>query len=181
MTAQNVNISTPSVAAGFKERAKRELKEFTIIAAYLAVLFCAISAYTSLLLGKYGESNTLTYSFAIINAMVIAKVILTGDMFRLGRRVESRPLYQSALLKAVLFFVLVVIFHFLEDFIKAFFRGKPLGSVIDEMEVEQVIARSIIIFCAFVPLFLFRELRRVLGEEKLYSLFCSRGVADKTH
>lgn len=181
MSTPDLNVSNPHVASGFKERAKHELKEFTLIAAYLAVLFCAISAYTSLLLGKYGESNTLTYSFAIINAMVIAKIILTGDMLRLGHRVESRPLYQSALLKAVLFFVLVVIFHFLEDFIKALFRGKPLASVIDEMEVEQVIARSIIIFCAFVPLFLFRELRRVLGEEKLYNLFCSRGVVDKIH
>lgn len=37
------------------------------------------------------------------------------------------------------------------------------------------------LLCAFVPLFLFRELRRVLGEEKLYSLLCSRGVADQTH
>lgn len=180
MTTPNVNLSTPPVAVGFKERAKREVKEFTLIAVYLGVLFCAISAYTSLLLGKYGESNTLTYSFAIINALVIAKVILTGDMLSLGHRVERRPLYQSALVKAVLFFVLVLAFHFLEDFIKAFFRGKPLGSVIDELEVEQVIARSIIVLCAFVPLFAFRELRRVLGEEKLYSLFCSRPAPDKT-
>jgi len=34
------------------------------------------------------------------------------------------------------------------------------------------------IFCAFVPLFAFRELRRLLGEEKLYAVLRGRGVAD---
>lgn len=179
MATQDANLSNPTAKAGLKERAKREVKEFAIIAAYLGVLFCAISAYTSLLLGKYGESNTLTYSFAIINALIIAKVILTGDMMRLGRRLENRPLYQSALLKAVMFFVLVFLFHFLEDLVKRLIRGKSAGSLIDELEVEQLIARSIIILCAFVPLFAFRELRRVLGEEKLYSLFFSRTAPEK--
>jgi hypothetical protein len=40
--------------------------------------------------------------------------------------------------------------------------------------LDELIGRSIIIFCAFIPLFAFRELRRVLGEEKLYEMFNHR-------
>ncbi|WP_157467532.1 hypothetical protein [Edaphobacter aggregans] len=45
------------------------------------------------------------------------------------------------------------------------------------MQRDQLIARSIIILRAFVPLFAFRELRRVLGEENLYELFSHRKQA----
>jgi len=40
-----------------------------------------------------------------------------------------------------------------------------------------LIARTIVVFCAFIPLFGFMELRRVLGEEKLYTLLRSPGAA----
>jgi hypothetical protein len=37
---------------------------------------------------------------------------------------------------------------------------------------------ALVVFCAFISLFGFRELRRVLGEEKLYALVRGRGVAE---
>lgn len=158
-------------------RAAHELKDYAIVSTYLAVLFCAVAAYTALLLRRYDVStDTLSYTFAIINALVIGKVILIGEMLHLGRRVETRPLYQSVLLKSFLFGLLVFAFHILEEFIKRLIHHKPAGTVLDEMEVKQMLARSIIILCAFLPLFAFRELRRVLGEEKLYALF-SHGAA----
>jgi hypothetical protein len=167
MTSEN----SPT-APGFKHRAKHELKDYAIVSTYLAVLFCTVAAYTTLLLKKYDVTDdTLTYTFAIINALVIGKVILIGEMLRLGRRAETRPLYQSVLLKSFLFGLLVFAFHLLEEFIKRLIHGKPAGTVLHELDLEQMLARSIIILCAFVPLFAFRELRRVLGEEKLYALF----------
>jgi hypothetical protein len=173
MTTENAVPQSLPAAANFKERAKRELKEYLIVSGYLAFLFCAIAAYTSLLLNKYTESNTLTYTFAILNALFIGKAILTGEMLHLGRRAETRPLYQSVLLKSFLFFLLVLAFHFLEDYIKCFIYGRPLASVLEEVELEQLTARSIIVFCALLPLFAFRELRRVLGEEKFYAILLS--------
>ena len=71
----------------------------------------------------------------------------------------------------------VFLFHFLEEFVKRVIHHKPSGTVLDEFDLEQTLARTIIILCAFIPLFAFRELRRVLGEEKLYALFANRGAA----
>ena len=163
----------------FKQKAAHELKEFAIISAYLAFFFCALITYTSLELRKY-EINYLSYSFAIINALIIAKVILIGDMMHLGRRVEARPLYQSVLLKSILFSLLVLAFHFLEEFVKRLIHHQPAGTVWRETHWDELIARSIIVFLTFLPLFAFTELRRVLGEDEIYALFRTPGATHPT-
>jgi hypothetical protein len=156
----------------FKQKAMREFIDYATIAAYLAVFFCAIVTYTMLLLRKYDVGNdALNYTFAIINALVIAKIILIGKMTNLGRSAENRPLYQTVLFKSVLFGLLVFVFHLLEEFVKRLIHGEPSGTVWHNMHYEDLIGRSIVIFCAFIPLFAFIELRRVLGEEKLHTLF----------
>jgi hypothetical protein len=166
--------TTPS----FKQKAKREFIDYAAIALYLAVFFCAIATYTILLLRKYNVSNdALNYTFAIINALIIAKVILIGEMLRLGRPVETRPLYQAVFLKSVIFGLLVFAFHLLEEFVKRLIHGQPAGTVLHNIHIEELIARTIVIFCAFLPLFAFRELRRVLGEEEFYALFLKRRAA----
>ena len=161
---------TVSAKPGFKQKAKHELIDFAVIAAYLAFFFCALTIYTQLLLRKY-DISFFNYGFAIINALVIAKVILIGEMAHLGRSTESRPLYQAVLIKSFLFSLLVVAFHFVEEFVKRVIHGQPSGTVLHETNWNDLIGRSIIIFACFLPLFAFRELRRVLGEEKLYALF----------
>jgi hypothetical protein len=167
-------MTEDAAAPGFKQRAARELKDYAVIAAYLAVLFCAITTYTALLLRKY-DADTWNYSFAIVNALVIGKVILLGEMARLGRRVEARPLYQSVLLKAFLFGLLVFAFHITEEFVKRLIHREPAGTVRHHLDYEELLARSIIVLCALIPLFAFRELGRVLGKEKFHVLLFGSG------
>ena len=157
-------------APGFKKKAERELKHFAWISLYLAFFFCALSTYSMLLLRRY-EISYLNYTFAIVNALIVAKVILIGRMVHLGRGAEDRPLYQTILYKSFLFGLLIFAFHILEEFIKRVIHGKPFGTVWHELDFNEVIAKSIIIFCAFIPLFAFLELGRVLGGEKLHGLF----------
>jgi hypothetical protein len=164
------STSKDAAASGFKQRVKREFIDYAVVACYLAILFSAIVAYTNLVSKKYGI-DALSYTFAIVNALVVAKVILIGEMVRIGRHVETRPLYQAVLFKAVLFSVLVFALHVLEEFIKRVYQGKPAGTVLRETDYEQLLGRSIIILCVFVPLFAFRELHRMLGPEKFRELF----------
>jgi hypothetical protein len=171
--------SKDPAAPGFKQKAKHELIDFAMIALYLAFFFCALVTYTMLLLRKYDVSY-LNYTLAIINALVIAKVILIGEMVHIGRRAEARPLYQSALYKAFIFGLLVFAFHFVEEFVKRVIHGKPFGTVWHDIKLDDMIGRTIVIFCAFIPLFAFRELRRVLGEEKLYALLLSTEASAKS-
>jgi hypothetical protein len=164
-------------AHGFKQKAVHELKDFAWISLYLGFFFCALSTYTMLLLRKY-EIDYLNYTFAIVNALIIAKIILIGEWARLGRTVEHRVLYQTVLYKSVAFGLLVFAFHFVEEFIKRLIHGLPAGTVVHDIKFDDLIAKTIVIFCAFIPLFAFRELGRVIGEDKLHALFFKSGAAE---
>jgi hypothetical protein len=171
----------PAIPAkpGIKQKAAHELKEFLAISLYLALLFCALTTYSMLLLRKY-DANYVSYTFAIINALIVGKVILIGEMAHLGRRAEARPLHQTVLYKAILYSILVLAFHFLEEFIKRIINHKPFGTVLHEIDYNDLSAKTIVIFCVFIPLFCFTELRRILGEDKFHALFHSTPADNST-
>jgi hypothetical protein len=159
-----------------KQKALQDFKDFIVISAYLAFFFCALATYTMLLLKEYDATSSLNYVFAVVNALVVAKVILLGEMAHLGTRYEGRPLYVSAIYKAFLYCVLVLMFHFVEEFVKRLIHGGAFGSVWHEIRIDDLLGRSIVIFCTFIPLFAYLELRRVLGEERFNALFYKAGA-----
>ncbi len=152
-----------------KAKAAHEGRELLVLFLYLAFFFCALVVYNMLLLRQY-HVEYLNLSFALINALVVAKVILIGDYMHLGRRYEDRPLWLSATAKAFLFGLLVFAFHVLEELIKRLVHGGDVANASGDIRIDQLLARSLIIFCTFIPLFGFRELRRLLGEEEFHSL-----------
>jgi hypothetical protein len=62
-----------------KQKIKHELLEMTWIFLYLAFFFCALTAYDMFLLRQY-QVEFWNYTFAIVNALVITKVIMIGSM-----------------------------------------------------------------------------------------------------
>jgi hypothetical protein len=161
---------------GLKQVVVHELKQMTFITVYLAFFFCALATYSALLMQK-SEVAYLTYGAALINALVVAKVILIGEAAHVGKSHEAKPLVYSCFYKAFLYTLLVVAFHVIEEIIKGMIHGKDVTSAFRDIHPDEVLARSVIIFCTFIPFFAFRELARVLDPEKLRSLFfASRGT-----
>jgi hypothetical protein len=173
-----MNAENPEKAT-LKQKATHELREFAVISLYLAFFFCAVATYSLLLLNQFHISY-FVYGTSLINALVIAKVILIGEYAHLGKKHESRPLFQFALYKAFLFSFLVLAFHIVEEAIKRRWHGENFATASHGIRINELLARSVVIFCAFLPLFAFRELRRVLGEEKFRSLFFRTGETAKT-
>ena len=164
-------------APSLKQRAKEEFKSYLVVSLYLTLLFCVLVAYTRLTLRQYDVvDDSLNYAFAIINALVIAKVILIGEMVHLGKGAQARPPYQAVFVRAFLFSLLVLAFHFVEEFVKRLIHGEPSGTVIHNIRIYQLSARTLIVFCAFLPFFAFRELELLLGPEKAHKLFLSPRV-----
>lgn len=161
---------------GVKTKVIHELKEFAAVFLFLAFFFCSLTAYSMLLLHAFQIEST-SYGFALINAFVIAKLILIGEYAKVGRRFESKPLVYSSISKAFMFTVLVFCFHFVEEAIKRLIHGDTVLKVPSEIHVDELLARSIVIFCVFIPLFAFRELRRVLGESEFHTLLFRSGKA----
>ena len=119
-----------------------EFAEMGVIFLYLAFFFCAISTYSMLLLNKF-EISYFTYGASLINALVVAKVILIGEYARIGRKQEAKPLFYSAIYKAFVFCFLVFAFH------RSRKRSKSLCM---DTESLQRSARCASMTCSHVPL-----------------------------
>jgi hypothetical protein len=161
-----------------KEKAIHELEEMIAIFLYLAFFFSAIVTYRMLLLNELHISY-FGYGTALINALVVAKVILIGQAMHIGRKRESRPLFELALYKAFLFSVFVFVFHVVEELIRTLAHGEKIATALYQIRLDDMISRNLIVFCTFIPLFAFMELRRVLGEGRFWDLFFRTGEVGK--
>jgi len=173
MSAENAQIT------GMKQKVAHEFEELAVIFLYLAFFFCAIATYSMLLLNKF-QISYFTYGAALLNALVIAKVILIGEYAHLGKKQEARPLFYSAVYKAFLFSLLVFAFHIIEEVIKHLVHGQSIAPVFREVRIDDLLGRCVIIFCTFIPLFAFREMQRVLGEKQFRALLFRGREAPKS-
>lgn len=163
-----------------RQKIEHEFVEFAGIALYLAFFFCSLSIYSILLLNEFDVSTSaFAVGTALINALIVAKVILIGEYARLGKRHENKAILLSALYKSILFSVLVLAFHFVEEAVKIAIHRQGFAGALHEVRIDLLLARSLVVFCTFLPLFAFRELQRVMGEEKFRALFFKTG-ADRT-
>ena len=155
---------------GLKQKAREEFEQVVILTAYLAFFFCALATYSMLLLNKFHISS-FAYATALINAAIIAKVILIGEAVRAGKKFEGKALLFSAIWKSFVFGWLVFAFHIVEEMIKNLVHGKGAIEAFREIRLDDLLSRSVVIFCTFIPLFVFRELRRVMGQDNFRALF----------
>ena len=158
---------------GLRQRVMHEFIQFLGIFLYLGFFFCAVTTYRMLLLNDFRDSY-INYAFSVINALVVAKVILIGEYTHLGKRLEDKPLLASSIYKAFLFGLLTFAFHLVEEAIKGVLHGEGAASAFLDIHITDLLARTIVVFCTFIPLFGFREVRRVLGESKFNALFFRR-------
>jgi hypothetical protein len=157
-----------------KEKAKHELKELLTIFLYLAFFFCALCTYSMLLLREY-QIKGWDYAFALINALIITKVIMIGEYAKVGKRYEAGALFVSAIWKALVFTLLVFAFHVVEEVIKRLIHGDDVAAASRNIRFDKLAGASIVIFCTFIPLFAFREFRRVMGEDEFQALLFGKG------
>ena len=161
-----------------RQKVKHELREMLELFLYLAFFFCALAIYDMLLLRRY-DVEYWTIAFALINALVITKVIMIGEYAKLGKRYEYKPLLVSAVWKAFVFGLLVFAFHVIEEVIKRLIHGADLAKASSDLRFEQFLGRSIVVFCVFIPLFAWREFRRSMGEEEFRALVFGSGRGGK--
>lgn len=161
--------------ASLKEKAIEELKVYWIIVLYLAVFLGALTTYRRLILGELGLVY-VHYGVAIIEAMIIAKVILIGRAFGFSRWFEDRALIVPVLFKSVLFAVLVLLFGVVEHLIEGWLHGQGFAAIPEraaQLGFDEIAARVLMIVLAFVPLFAIWELGRVIGMRRLAAMFLS--------
>ncbi|MGB2689946.1 MAG: hypothetical protein WBC36_13265 [Desulfobacterales bacterium] len=159
-----------------KEKIFHEMVEYWINVCYLTLVFAAFTQYRRFLLAAH-DITYANYGFAVIEALILAKVIMIGDVFRLGRGLENKPLVYPTLYKTVVFTLFVAVFTVFEHLVKGLWKGTGLMGGFYEFLGKgpyELLANSLVVFVAFFPFFGVKELGRVLGEDKIRSLFFRR-------
>jgi hypothetical protein len=157
----------------WKERIFHELVEYWISVMYLSLVFAAFTQYRRFVLAAHDIVYT-NYWVAVIEALILAKVIMIGAVVRLGRGLEDKPLIYPTLYKTVVFSLFVIAFTVVEHAVKGLWSGKGFTGGVVELYREgfdELLAGSLVIFVALIPFFGVKELGRVLGEEKIRALF----------
>jgi len=165
-----------------KQKVRHELTEYGLNVIYLTLVFAAFTVYRRVLLSAHGITYT-HYWVALIEALILGKVIMIGDIFRLGRGLESKPMIYPTLYKTLVFTAFVGVFKVIEHGIRGLLTGEGfmggLTALFDKWSTE-LLANGLVVFVALIPFFAVKELGRVYGEKEIRTLFFRRG-ADRPH
>jgi len=167
-----MDVRSPRVH-NLKERALEELRIYWAVFAYLALMFGAFTLYKRLILHQVGIDYA-HYGAGLIEAAIVAKVILIGQALSFGRGAERHPLIVAVLVKAVLYGVLVGGFDVVERIVEGLLRGKEWHALLQGVVVNgptEAFANALMILVSFIPFFALWETGRVLGPGKLTELF----------
>jgi hypothetical protein len=164
--------SKPSLS----KRVIDELKEFSIIAAYLFVCFTAVLYFKASILKAHGITFA-PFGFAVAKALICAKFVSMGHILHVGDRLKSLPLIWPTLYKSLCFLALLVVLNALEEIVVGLIDRRTITDSIANFgggSLDQLVAESFIGFLILVPFFAFRTLGEVIGENNLVQVFFSR-------
>ena len=155
-----------------------ELKKFLGMAVYLWVMFGLMALHASVVLAERHISYKF-YGFAIVNSLILAKVMLVAEDLHLGENFKDRPLVYPILYKAFLFAIVFICFDLAEEVLVGVVRGKTVAQSIPDIgggSPSGVFFVAIILSVGLIPFFAFREIGRVIGKHELRSLIFTDGA-----
>jgi hypothetical protein len=117
--------------------------------------------------------------FAVFNAWLLAKVMLTAEMLHIADNLKDKPLIYPIVFKSAVFALILVSFYLIEEIVLGMWRGKTFADSVPAiggggatLKGELVVA--MIMFVVLMPFFALRELGRDIGADKLYEQFFVR-------
>jgi hypothetical protein len=164
--------ASASRASKIAAKAAEEARRFLVMFLYLWVLFSLFVLVEGIMLRKQGVGLTFQ-GFAIINALVLAKVMLVIENFDVARWLRGRPLIAIILYEALILTILFLCFHVLEHVLVGAFKGETLASSLPTIGgggLAGLLSVAAIMFVAMVPFFAFKNVSRALEPGRLQAL-----------
>lgn len=159
--------------ARLKETLWRETRTMLWLALYLFAFLAALAGYRAVLLGE-GGAGAWPLLHCAIEALVLAKVMLIGNALKLGERFFQRRMFARTISRAFAFMIFALAFSGAEEMVMGMLRGRAAGEIWNELVTlgpRLVMARGVVLFIFFIPLFAIWEIGRALGEGKLHAMF----------
>ena len=171
---------TEKVPVVWRKKIARELADFGVNFLYLAFFFSMFTWYRRLILAEHHISY-FHYGISIIEALILAKLIMIGRVLRLDRGFETKPLMVPVICRTVVFSLFVLSFKVIEQMVRGLWQGKGWGGSFDAFihnNIYSMLAACLVMFIAFIPFFAVKELALVLGEGALFRLFFQKRELD---
>lgn len=172
---------SPQAKATIKHRAWIETRTMLWVGLYLFLFLAALAAYRAILLGGSNLGGWPLVHCAI-EALVLAKVMVVGNMLRLGERYFQKRMFARTVSRAFAFTLFAMAFSGTEELVMGMIRGRAASEIWQEMValgLKVVVARGVVMFIVFLPLFAIWEIGRALGEGKLHAMFFEARKADQ--
>jgi hypothetical protein len=160
------------------QRVADEARRFVVMFLYLWVLFGLFVLNETIILRQRGISFSL-HGFAVLNALVLAKVMLVAEDLGLSRWLRDRPLIYPILFESFLLTVLFICFHFAERIVIGLIRGESLAASMPTIAgggLAGLACVAAILFVSLIPFFAVRNLSRALGAGRLKAMLFGTAV-----
>jgi hypothetical protein len=154
------------------DKAKHEIIRFFMLFLYLWIMSLLFQLHQYVVLTAH-QIQFQNWGFGFLNALVLAKVMVVADSFRLFPSLRERPLFVPILLRSAAFAILFIAVDVLEKVIVGMLRGATAeGSlpVYGAGGFGGAVVVGLITGFALVPYFAFEELDLALGRGRLRSL-----------
>jgi hypothetical protein len=156
-----------------QQRAMHELKEFAILTVYLYITLGAVILMKTAVLHSHGIDFAF-WGVPAVKAMVLAKFMMLGNVFKIGERNTILPLIWPTLHKAFAFLVLLIIMTTIEEVVVGLFHHQSIAASLGELvgpRLEETLVGFLIMLLVLIPFFAFRVLNDALGEGRLVRMF----------
>jgi len=163
---------------GFITWATREFKQLAVIVLYLWVIFGIYVLCETVVLAKQ-HVNFLSHGLALINALALSKALLLGEDLDFANRFKGRPLIYPIVYKALAFAILLVAAHIGESMLIGLWHGESAARslpLVGGGTLKGFVCVVALMFVSLIPFFAFREIGRVIGEDKLWDMLFKRGT-----
>jgi hypothetical protein len=157
-----------------KEKGVIEARRLFWIFAYLWVLLGLFALHKSIILNE--PDPFYHQGFAVINALVLAKIMFVAEVFHVADDLKHRPLIYPILYKSAVFSLILISFHLLEEVLTGMWHGKTVTESIAALSggLEGILVLGVIMFVVLMPFFALREIGRDIGDDKLFEQFFVR-------
>jgi hypothetical protein len=166
--ANEMQAAKPSL----KTRLYAELRKFLAIFAYLWLVFSVFLLHEWTVLASH-QIGFKFYGLALVNALILAKIMLIAEAFGFANRLDDKPLIYPIAFKSIAFSALLVLAYIGEETAVGLFHGKSVAESVPQIGAGGLIGAvtiGVIMCIALVPFFAFREIARAVGTAEFRAL-----------
>jgi hypothetical protein len=166
-----------------KEVAAEEFRRFLIAFVYIGVVLLMFTVHEEIALRTHGGVSQaipfLPHGFALVNALVLAKVAIVVEGLRLGARIKPEPLIYPIVIEAALLAALFLGMHVLEALIGGWIHGRSLALSVPAIGgggAAGIAFAAASFFVAMLPFCAFRHITIAIGWPRMREILFGRAA-----